>query len=133
LIVTDASVIVTSLADDGPDGDFARDRLNGERLTAPHLIDVEVVSAWRRLVANGQIDGRRAQLAMNDLSDLRIDRVPHAPLLERAWELRQNLTIYDGVYIALAERLDVTLVTADVRLAQAPGARCGIEVLGQPA
>jgi predicted nucleic acid-binding protein len=70
---------------------------------------------------------------MNDLSDLRIDRVPHAPLLERAWELRQNLTIYDGVYIALAERLDVTLVTADVRLAQAPGARCGIEVLGQPA
>lgn len=54
----------------------------------------------------------------------------HGPLLGRAWELRQNLTIYDGVYVALAERLGTTLVTADNRLGQAPGTRCRIEVLG---
>lgn len=129
MIVVDASVIVTALADDGPDGDQARERLRGERLTAPHVIDLEVVSAWRRLTAGGELDERRARLALDDLQALRIERVRHGPLLDRGWELRDNITIYDGAYVALAELLDVTLVTTDSKLSKAPGARCEVEVL----
>jgi len=129
LIVVDASVIVTALADDGPDGDRARDRLRGERLAAPHLLDLEVTSAWRRLVAAGALDERRARLALTDLQGLRVDRVRHGSLIDRCWELGKNFTVYDAAYLALAELLDATLVTADGKLAKAPGPRCAIEVL----
>jgi predicted nucleic acid-binding protein len=129
MIVVDASVIVTALADDGDDGDRVRDRLRGERLTAPHLIDLEVVSAWRRLAAAGQLDDRRVALAMTDLGALRIERAPHQPLVGRCWELRSNLTVYDASYVALAEALDAVLLTGDRRLAEAPGVRCSVEVM----
>jgi predicted nucleic acid-binding protein len=129
LIVVDASVIVTALADDGTDGDRARERLRGERLAAPHLLDLEVTSAWRRLVAAGELDERRAGLAIADLQGLRVDRVRHGTLLDRCWELRGNVTVYDAAYVALAELLEVTLVTADGKLAKAPGSRCPIEVI----
>lgn len=130
MIVVDASVVVTALADDGPDGDRARGRLAGERLAAPHLIDVEVLSAWRRLAAAGDLDDRRAGLARIDLRALPMDRVPHAPLIERCWELRANLTMYDAAYVALAELIDAPLLTADAKLAATPGPACAIEVLG---
>lgn len=129
MIVVDASVIVTALADDGPDGDRTRARLKGERLAAPHLIGVEVVSAWRRLAAIGHLDDRRVKMALEDLLALRIERVPHERLLPRCWELRNNLTIYDAAYVALAEALGVVLLTADAKLAAAPGARCTIAVM----
>ena len=129
MIVVDASVIVTALADDGADGDRARHRLRGERLVAPHVIDLEVVSAWRRLAAAGAMDGRRVELAMADLLALRLERVGHGPLLGRCWELRANLMVYDAAYVALAEALSATLVTADRRLADAPGCRCVVDVL----
>jgi predicted nucleic acid-binding protein len=129
VIVVDASVIVTALADDGDDGDRARLRLRGERLAAPHLVDIEVTSAWRRMTAAGDLDLRRAALARVDLSSLRLDRVPHLRLLDRCWELRENLTIYDAAYVALAELLDTTLLTADRRVKDAPGVRCPIDVL----
>jgi len=129
LIVVDASVLVTALADDGDDGDRVRARLRGERLTAPHLIDLEVASAWRRLAAAGDLDDRRAQLALDDLHALRLERVPHRPLVARCWELREDVTMYDAAYVALAELLDVTLVTADVRLTTAPRIRCEVELL----
>ena len=130
MIVVDASVVVGALGDDGPDGDATRARLRGERLAAPHLLDLEVASAWRRLAAAGVLDERRVDLAMVDLVALRIDRAPHRPLLSRCWELRSNLTVYDAAYVALAERLGVAVLTADGRLAAAPGIRCPIEILG---
>ena len=129
MIVVDASVLVTALGDDGDDGDRARERLQGERLIAPHLIDVEVISAWRRLAAAGDLDLRRTQLALDDLRSLRVDRVPHTSLIVRCWELRDNLTVYDAVYVALAEVMAVPLLTADERLAGASGPRCEIELL----
>lgn len=129
MIVVDASVIVTALADDGPDGERHRARLAGERLAAPHLLDVEVLSAWRRRAARGGLDERRMQLARDDLKSLPIRRVPHLSLLERCWELRANLTTYDAVYVALAELIGAPLVTLDARLADAPGPRCSIELL----
>jgi predicted nucleic acid-binding protein len=129
MIVVDASVLATALGDDGADGRRARDRLSGERLSAPELIDLEVTSVFRRLCAAQQLDPARANQALEDLDALRLDRVPHRPLLRRCWELRHNVTVYDAAYIALAEILDATLITADQRLANASGSTCAIEVL----
>ena len=129
MLVVDASVVVAALADDGPDGDQARARLRGERLVAPELVDLEVASVLRRQVRVSAIDARRANLALSDLAALPVQRAPHRPLLSRCWELRENLTIYDAAYVALAEALEADLLTGDARLAKAPGIRCRVEVL----
>jgi predicted nucleic acid-binding protein len=129
VIVVDASVLAVALADDGQDGDHARARLRGERLTAPELVDLEVTSAWRRQTRNGLMDARRAALALADLTALPLRRAPHRALLARCWELRDDLTIYDASYVALAEALEVTLLTGDARLARAAGPQCPIELL----
>src|ERR1700684_1805565 len=128
VIVADTSVLVVALADDGPDGDQARARLGGERLAMPELADLEGASVLRRQLRAGAIDARRAGLALDDLAALPARRAPHRPLLARCWELRDNLTIYDAAYVALAEAMDVTLLTGDGRLARATGPRCHIEV-----
>ncbi|MCY7374007.1 MAG: type II toxin-antitoxin system VapC family toxin [Spirochaetaceae bacterium] len=127
MLVVDASVLVVALADDGPDGDRARNRLRGEALAAPELVDLEVVSVLRRQLAAGSLDARRAQLALADLVDLPLQRATHLTLLPRIWELRNNLSAYDASYVALAERLGATLLTADVRLTRASGPTCSIE------
>jgi len=129
VIVVDASVLAAALGDDGPDGDYARSRLRGERLSAPEIVDLEVASVWRRQLQAGMIDPRRAQLALADLDAIPLRRAAHRPLLSRCWELRDNLTIYDASYVALAEALDVTLLTGDGLLANAVGPRCQIVVL----
>ncbi|MDE0605605.1 MAG: type II toxin-antitoxin system VapC family toxin [Acidimicrobiaceae bacterium] len=131
MIVCDASTVVLALGDDGPAGDAARQRLSGELLLAPELLDVEVVSAWRRHEAAGLLDARRASLARSDLRDLPVQRVTHRLLMERCWELRANVTVYDAVYVALAELLDAPLVTADRKLANAPNLPCRVEVLAK--
>ena len=69
-------------------------------------------------------------LALTDLIELPLRRISHRSMLARCWELRQNVTVCDAAYVALAELLDVVLLTADVRLASAPGLRCQLEVLG---
>jgi predicted nucleic acid-binding protein len=130
LIVVDASVIAPALADDDADGERARSRLKGERLTAPEVLDLEVVSVIRKAFLSGTLNRRRAGLALADLGDLALERVSHRRMLARIWELHQNLTPYDAAYVALAETIDATLVTADRRLSLAPGPRCTIEYLG---
>lgn len=129
MLVVDASVLAPALADDDVSGDTARERLRGEELVAPDLVDLEVASTYRRQLAAGDLDMRRADLALVDLAELPMRRVTHGPLVGRCWELRQSMTIYDAAYVALAELLDATLITADARLAKAPGSRCAIEVL----
>ena len=129
MIVVDASVLVTALGDDGVDGRRVRRRLAGERMTAPELVDIEVTSVLRRLTNAGKLAPDRAKQALGDLVSLRIARVSHRPLLERCWELRENVSPYDAVYVALAELLGVPLLTADERLVAAPGVRCSFEVL----
>ena len=130
MIVVDASVLVPALSDDGHDGAEARARLASHVLVAPELIDLEVVSVFRRLARMGRLEARRVNLALADLDDLPLRRAPHLPLLTRCWELRGNMTIYDAAYIALAEAMEVVFVTADARLARAPGIGCEVEVLG---
>lgn len=129
MLVVDASVLVVALADDGSDGDAARARLRGERLAAPELIDLEFGSVLRRQAAAGRIDERRATRAFQDLEAVPLKRAPHLRLLARCWELRANLTIYDAAYVALAEALQVDLLTGDLKLARASGPTCRIETL----
>jgi predicted nucleic acid-binding protein len=130
VLVVDASVVAAALADDARDGDRARARLRGEQLAAPELVDLEVASVLRRQLRAASVDVRRAELALTDLNAMPIQRAPHRPLLPRCWQLRDNLTMYDAAYVALAEALDADLLTADRRLAKAPGPRCRIELLG---
>ena len=126
MIVIDASVLAIALGDDGPSGDRARARMRGETLAAPEIIDLEVLSVWRRTIR----DERRAKFSITDLEQAPLMRCPHAPLLPRCWELRDNLSPYDAAYVALAELLDASLLTGDRRLARAPGIRCNIEAVG---
>ena len=129
MLVADASVVATALSDDGSDGDRARARLRGERLAVPELLDLEVASVLRGQMRAGALDARRARLALTDLRELPLQRAPHRPLLARCWELRDNFTIYDASYVALAEALGADLLTGDRRLSRAPGPRCHIELL----
>lgn len=131
MLVVDASVLATALGDDGADGQRARQRLAGQTLTAPELIYLEVASVWRRQLAAGDMTPKRALQAISDLADLPITVASHMPLLARCWELRDNVTVYDAAYVALAETLGVPLLTADGRLGRAPGLRCAIEVCAQ--
>lgn len=130
MIVVGASVLAPALADDGVDGPLARDRLRrAAPLHAPALIDLEVLSALRRWIATGDMSPRRARSALSYLLALRLRRHPHRHLTRRIWALRDNVTPYEGAYVALAEALGAALITADARLARATGPRCQIEVL----
>ncbi len=129
VLVVDASVLAVALIDDGSDGVKARARLSGEELSAPWLIDLEVVSVWRGLARGGHLAPGRVDQALADLRAIPVHRVGHTSLLERCWELRANLTVYDAAYVALAELLQVPFLTGDRRLARASGPRCEIEVL----
>ena len=128
MIIADASFLVMALGDDGPDGAQARERLRGEELAAPHLVDVEVTSVLRRSVLTGAMTGQRAGQALQDLTDLAIERVAHTTLLPRVWELRDNFTPYDACYVAVAELFHAPLLTYDAKMAGAPGALCTFEV-----
>jgi predicted nucleic acid-binding protein len=130
VIVVDASVLAVALGDDGTDGQHARQRLADETLVAPELVDLEVVSVWRRHVAAKLMPAPRAAAAVADLAELPLRRSSHQPLLHRIWQLRHVVTPYDAAYIALAEALEVVLVTADARLSRASGVHCEIEAIG---
>jgi predicted nucleic acid-binding protein len=124
VIVVDASILAPALADDAGDGERARAAIASDELAAPHLIDLEVTSVIRRAVLRGDIPAERARQAVRDLAEVPIARFVHYPLLGRIWELHASLTPCDATYVALAELLDASLVTADARLARAPGAMC---------
>ena len=125
MIVVDASAAVSALLNAGP----ARRALADEQLHAPHLVDSEVANALRRGVAAGRLEAGAAWTALDRWRRLGITRYPVFGLLDRVWELRENVSSYDASYIALAERLDCSLLTADGRLGRAPGTRCPITVV----
>jgi predicted nucleic acid-binding protein len=129
LIVLDASALMDFLLERGGHGDWvAKQLLEADSIHAPHLIDVEIASAVRKRESAGTISPRRGRETLEDLAATPLMRYPTTPLLGRIWELRSNLTAYDANYVALAEALNVPLVTTDLHLAEAPGHRARIEV-----
>ena len=125
MIVVDASAALSALLNAGP----ARSALASEQLHAPHLIDSEVASGLRRKVAAQRLDADAGWTALDTLRRLGMTRYPVFALLDRVWELRDNLSAYDASYVALAELLGCSLLTADGRLGGAPGPRCPITVV----
>lgn len=128
MLVVDASILAPVLVDAGTDGQRFRERLRGETVAGPDLLRIEVGSVLRRHARSGQLTSEQADAAISDLLAFPITVFPTAPLLGRVWELRANLTSYDGCYVALAEAADCALLTADRRLANAPGVRCTVKV-----
>lgn len=123
----DASALVQMLLDCGPDGRWATDRLAARTLLAPAVVDFEVANVLRRHESSGQTSADQAAQAHADLRDLAVERWPYEPLAWRVWQLRHNLSSYDASYVALAELLDIPLVTLDRRIARAPGVRCPVQ------
>lgn len=125
MIVADASSITLGLLNDGD----AREHLAVEDVAAPHLADSEIANALRSQVLRGRIDEHAARVALDRWARLGVRRYGVVGLLARIWELRNNLTAYDATYVALAEALGCGLLTADARLASAPGVRCELVVV----
>jgi predicted nucleic acid-binding protein len=128
MAVVDASVVVEYLS--GEDA-LLDQRLEAEEhiLWAPHLIDAEVGHALRRKVRLGQMDAEAAGEAIWEINDLPLRRVEHENLVHVAWDLRDNFSFYDALYVSLALMLGETLLTFDARLARS-GVDLPVEVLG---
>lgn len=124
-LVVDASVVVAALIDGGPTGSWAESVLASDQLAAPHLMPAETANILRRAALAGDISPDTAALAHADLLQLRTALFGYEPFAERVWELRAQVTAYDGWYVALAESLDANVATLDLRLARAQHTRCG--------
>ncbi len=130
MIVIDASILANVVGDDGTDGARARQELRtAGDVAVPDLVDVETVAVLRKHWIAKTISARRFAQAVDDLEDLALDRYPTLRFMRRAYELRDNVTVYDATYVALAESLGCELLTADRRLYKAAGPRCPIRIL----
>lgn len=125
MIVVDASAAVSALLHTGT----ARAALGVETLAAPHLIDTEVTSALRRRVLGGVMSASAGWTALDTWRRIGLTRYPGGAFLSRVWDLRDNLSAYDAAYVALAEALGCTLLTADGRISRTPGLRCPVTVV----
>lgn len=130
MLVVDTSAVLAALAARPPDPALIKRLADDGDLHAPHLIDIEILNALRGLVRGGRLSEDRAQDVRTDVEDLAISRYGHQPLGDRVWALRDNLTAYDAAFVALAEALEVPLITCDARLANAPGVRA--ELFARP-
>ena len=125
MIVIDASAAVLGLLNDGD----ARRSLAYDVVAVPHLADSEIAHALRSQVVRGTASGDQARTALDRWARLGVRRFAAVGLLGRVWDLRENLTAYDATYVALAESIGCDLLTADRRLASAPGPACPIVVV----
>jgi predicted nucleic acid-binding protein len=125
VIVVDASAALSALLNDGA----ARKTLGREQLHAPHLIDSEIANGLRRQVAARHLSAGSGWTVLDTWRRLGITRYPAFGLLDRVWQLRNHLSAHDATYVALAELLQCTLLTADARLGRAPGLHCPITLV----
>jgi predicted nucleic acid-binding protein len=130
VIVVDASALLEFLLQT-PLGLRVEARLFSglDEFHAPQLVDVEMAQGLRRLARTGEISANRAAEALSDLAAFDLHRHPHLDFIARAWKLRDNITAYDAMYVALAEALDAPVVTRDEPLSKAPGHRARTELI----
>jgi predicted nucleic acid-binding protein len=125
-LVLDSSAFVALLTDSGPEGQWVAGRLKGAALAAPALALYEAGNVLRRLELSGGLDPSEAALAHDDLLAMPVEWWPYEPLGPRVWQLRRSVTVYDAAYVALAELLELELLTLDERLAASNGPHCRI-------
>lgn len=123
-VVVDSSVVVAALVDTGDNGAWAEKILEQDDLYAPELLRVEASNVLRRLERGKEITEQEANAAFEDLMELDVELHAFEAFSERVWDLRHNVTSYDGWYVALAEALDLPLATLDKRLVKAEGLKC---------
>jgi predicted nucleic acid-binding protein len=131
VLVVDTSAVLEALISVTPDASLRTRLAEDGDLHAPHVLDVEVLHALRGLVRGGQLHADRAADARVDFADLAVTRYGHQPLADRIWSLRDNLSAYDAAFVALAETLEVPLITCDARLTAAPGIAAEVELHGR--
>jgi predicted nucleic acid-binding protein len=125
-VVLDSSAIVALLVDGGQTGDWVASAVHKGWLAAPELAVFETANVLRRQRLSGRLERVEATLAHQELLSLPLQLWPYLPLADRAWELRESVTTYDGSYIALAEMLGAPLITLDHKLQTAIGPNCTI-------
>ncbi len=124
MIAVDANALVALLVDDGTLGSAGRSLYIEHDLAAPDLLPYEVISVLRKLSQRGTVTERVAEQALRDLSLVRLSAVSYSEIAQRIWELRDNLSAYDAAYVAVAELLDIPLLTFDNRIRRSPGPSC---------
>jgi predicted nucleic acid-binding protein len=128
--VIDASAMVFALTETTDEARAFHERLVESTMHAPHLIDAEVGHVLRRLERAGILDEEAATTALYSVSHLIDHRYPHVgSLAKAAWQVRHTITFYDGLYVTLAARLRVPLLTSDEKLTNAPGLPCEFELV----
>ncbi len=129
MIVVDASIIVHLIADATVDSNIVEIVRRAEKLVAPHLIDLEVLNALRKKLQQNRYSRERLELAFEDFNSIPIERLSTNYLNSRIWELCNNLTPYDASYVALAESLNIPLLSRDAKMAGAPLHRANILIV----
>jgi predicted nucleic acid-binding protein len=132
MLVVDTSAVLEAIVARNPAPGLIERLAEDGDLHAPHLIDIEVLHALRRLNALGELSDERATDARSDFRQLTLVRYPHTALSERIWELRHNLTAYDSTFVALAELLKAPLITCDAGMDAAPNNTAQIELFSAP-
>ena len=124
MIAIDANAVVALLVDESDLGATSRRQYVSHDFAAPHLLHFEVSNTMRKLCQLQELSPRLAEQALRDLELMRITMIPFTDIGQRMWELRDNLSAYDASYVAVAELLEVELLTFDGRIRRAPGPRC---------
>ena len=126
----DASILANAIVDSSPIGQRTRDALTGqENICAPDCIDVETYSVFRKMWLRKLLSDNDFLKSIRILNDLPLQRYRSRNLLSRAYTHRHNVGSYDAAYVALAEELKCTFLTADVRLSTAPDLNCEVSVV----
>lgn len=129
MIVLDTSAAVEFLVGSDDLAEDVRVAVSGQKLAAPHAVDLECASTFRGLVQGRKLPASEAERALRLLAAMALTRYSHAPLLPRIWQLRHNMWPYDAAYVALAEALTADLVTVDSKVSKVPGIRCHVRNL----
>jgi predicted nucleic acid-binding protein len=131
VLVVDTSAVIHALVHRPAHPDLLRRLADDDDLGAPHLIDLEVLQALRRMVRIGELTDHQAADLRTDFAAMPLLRFPHTGVADRVWSLRDNLTAYDAAYVALAETMRCPLITSDARMAKASGHLANVEVYPQ--
>lgn len=117
LTVIDCSAMVELLVAKTQTGESIAQRVTAAHtLHAPYVLDGEILSALLGLLRGQKITEQEADTALSNYQVFPIERHDVLPLWPRLKSLRANLSAYDAQYVALAEALDVPLITADARM-----------------